>query len=352
MEDEHPLITASRISQPSKEGISLRVSDSMNPLSEPMSDPLGVKTPPSSPAQQSAQSTSEARSPSSVRGPLNFDTTTMVPESPRRKAGIGAAKGAGEAVAQHLDYGSTDGKRSGLGQDGARGIGLEAGTGIQGDRTGRRLAPESGGNNGNSMATTEQANKQRKRGPQQRKRNPLHKGVLQRPPATPSSTFGSGGITGLLFSSVSTPALPAATASASASAPAPAPAIMAQTQRSALQPTEFSFSAQAMMHSIFKPAKLTRPVLESVEGFTPAAHDPLMNPEPRNTTGITIPEGPATADLESREPRRKRNCIRWSKYIPYVWCVMMMLILFGFLPWGIYTLQQSAADTYVQVGNS
>jgi hypothetical protein len=105
------------------------------------------------------------------------------------------------------------------------------------------------------------------------------------------------------------------------------------------------FSAQSVIHSLFRESKLSKrtedmdaPTIQPDELLSPALNDPLMNPEP-------------SADLEAAEtvaPTTKKK-IRWSKYIPWVWTFCMCFILFGFLPWGAYTLNQEGSETYVQV---
>ncbi len=108
---------------------------------------------------------------------------------------------------------------------------------------------------------------------------------------------------------------------------------------------------QTVIHSIFRPAKLTRPLEEALRKeesvLEPAMYDPLMNPAP-HPEGEEDDRAPIIEEANGPGTRRK-NKIRWSKYIPYVWVVVMAFILAGFLPWGIYSLHASSAATYVQV---
>ena len=109
------------------------------------------------------------------------------------------------------------------------------------------------------------------------------------------------------------------------------------------------FTAQSVLHSLFKESKLSqRPKFEEPDSvpLSPATNDPLLNPQEPEDPGDTaaIEHAPAAAPTAGT-----KNKVRWSKYIPWVWTIVMSFILFGFLPWGIYTLHEEATETYVQV---
>lgn len=113
-----------------------------------------------------------------------------------------------------------------------------------------------------------------------------------------------------------------------------------------------TINATTVIHSLFRPSDLTErsraireaeAVQEPVSPdmvLEPATYDPLLNPEPEapHTEGnVTLPPSAG-----------RKNKIRWSKYLPWVWVVVMVFAICGFLPWGIYTLHQTDAATYVQ----